>query len=75
MGVSTIDDDIALFQIGFQLFNELINSVSRLYEKNDLARTLELRNQFLDTVSTLNLGAYEYDQGSVISSPREVSWK
>jgi len=42
MGITTINDDVALLEIGDQLSDEIIDSRSSLNENNNFARTLEL---------------------------------
>lgn len=56
MGVTAIDDDVALLEVGDELSNELVNRIASLDEKDDFAGTLELGDEFLDRPCTLNLG-------------------
>jgi len=58
VGVSTIDDDITLFKKRSELVDEDVNGLAGLNEEDDLARRFKLRNQFLDRVSTDDLGAF-----------------
>jgi len=56
--VSTVDDDITLFEVRGQLTDEVIDGGACFDKKDDLARTLELGDKFLDGVSTLDVSAY-----------------
>jgi len=42
MRVTTVNDDITLFEVRGQLFDEVIDSGACFDKKDDLARTLEL---------------------------------
>jgi len=59
MGVTAIDDNITLLEIWLKLMDEVIYSRSGLDEKDDLAGPLELRDQLLDGMGTLNVCACE----------------
>lgn len=63
--ITTIDDDIALRQMGFELVDEVINSRSCLDKKNYLAGFSELGDQFCNRMGTLNVRSYR----------RRVRWK
>jgi hypothetical protein len=56
--VSTINDDIALFEVRGQLFDEVIDGGACFDEKDDLARTLELGGKFFNGMGTLDVSAY-----------------
>lgn len=55
--VATIDDDVAFLEVGCQLNNEIIDSISGLHEEDDFAGPLELGHELLDGMSTLDVGA------------------
>lgn len=55
--VSTIDDDVSLLKVGYQLLNEVIDSGSGLYEKDDFARAFEFGHKLLNGMSALNVCA------------------
>jgi hypothetical protein len=57
VGVATIDDDIALVEVGDELSNEVVDSGTSLDEKDDFSWSLELLTKLLDRVGTLNLGS------------------
>ena len=59
MRITTIDDDITLLKMGSELLDEGINGRTGLDEEDNFAWLLELRNELLDGVSTLNVGAYK----------------
>ena len=54
MGVATIDDDIALFEVWFQLLDEIINSRPCFDKEDNLAGPLEFSDQLLDSMRALN---------------------
>ena len=56
--VTTINDNIALLEMGLKLLNEVINGLAGLHKEHNLAGSLKLRDEFLNRVSTLNVGAY-----------------
>lgn len=56
--VTTIDDNITLFEVGLEELNEVINGLASLDEKDDFAGTLQLGDKLFDRVSTLDVGAY-----------------
>ena len=56
--VSTINDDIALFEVRGQLIDKIIDGRACFDKKDDLARTLELGGKFFNGVSTLDVRAY-----------------
>jgi len=58
VGVTAINDDITLFEMGNELLNEGVNGSTSLDKEDDFARPLELGNEFLDGMSTLDVGAY-----------------
>jgi hypothetical protein len=55
MGVSTIDDDITFLQVRLEEFDEVIDRRSSLYQKNDFARFLELRDELLYGMCALDV--------------------
>lgn len=57
MRVTTVDDDVAFFQIWLELLDEGVDGGSSFYEEDDLTRSLEFRAKLLDGVSALDLGA------------------
>jgi hypothetical protein len=63
MGVTTVNDDIALLKERKELLNEVINSRTSLDKEHNLARTLKLSAKLLNGVSSNNLGAYEISKG------------
>ena len=60
MRVSTVDNDVASLEVGLELLDEVIDSLTSLDEKNDLARALKLGNEFFNRVSPLDIGAYNW---------------
>ena len=58
MGVTTIDDDVALLEVGCELGNEVVDCGTGLDEEDDLPRCLELLAKLLDGVGALDLGAW-----------------
>lgn len=58
MRVTTINDDVTLFEMGYKLVDECIDGRAGLYEKNNLARGLEFGDELLDRVRALDIGAY-----------------
>lgn len=48
MRISTVNDNITLFEVGFELSNEVVYGLTGLYEEDDLPGTLELLAQLLD---------------------------
>ena len=50
--VSSIDDDVSLLEVRFKLTDEVVDSLTGLDEKDDLARSLQLGAKFLNGVST-----------------------
>ena len=57
MRVTTVNDDVTLFEVGNKLLDEGIDSRASLDKQDDLTRTLELGNELLDGVSTLDICA------------------
>ena len=57
MRVTTVNDDVTLLEVGYDLVDECIDGSTGLDEKDDLARPLELRDKLLDGVSTLDIRA------------------
>ena len=48
MRISTVNDDIALFEMGNELSNEIIDSLTSLDEEDDPSWLLEFGTQLLD---------------------------
>lgn len=67
MGVTTVNDDIALFEMGSELLDEGVNGRTGLDKEDDFAWPLELGNELLDGMSTLDSGAYKARSPSVRS--------
>ena len=57
MRVSTIDDDVSLFEERYERLNEIIDGFTSLDEKDDLARSLELLAEILDGLGSDDVGA------------------
>lgn len=55
--VTTIDDDVALLEMGGKLADEAVDRGASLDEEDDFAGSFELGNQFLDRVGTDYVGA------------------
>ena len=49
--VTTVNDDITLLEVGLELSNEVVNSITGLDEQNDTAGSLEVGNELLNGVS------------------------
>ena len=58
VGVATINDDVALLEMGLELCDELVDSGTGLDEEDDLARTLELSAELLNGPGADDLGAF-----------------
>jgi hypothetical protein len=56
--ISTVDDDVAGFQIRGDLSNKVIHWLAGLDEHHDAAWALEFRNQFLNRVCALHFCAF-----------------
>jgi hypothetical protein len=57
MRVTTVNDDVTLLEVGNELLDEGIDGRASLDEEDDLTGALELRDELLDRVSTLNVCA------------------
>lgn len=57
VGITAIDDDIALLEMGNKLLNKGINSIASLDKEDNFAWPLELGGELLDGVSALDLGS------------------
>ena len=55
--VATIDDDVTLLEIWFELFDEVIDSRTGFDQKDDLSWFFEFGAQFLDGMSSLDICA------------------
>ena len=51
MRVTTVNDDITLLEVGLELRNEVVNSITGLDEQNNTAGSLEVGNELLNGVS------------------------
>lgn len=54
VGVTTINDDIALLKVGQERLNELVDGLSSHNQEHDTAGTLQLSAELLNGVSTDN---------------------
>ena len=57
--VTAIDDDITLVKKGDELLNKGVNGITGLNKENNFAWLLQLCNELIDRVSTLNLGTWK----------------
>lgn len=55
--ITAINDDITLLEVGDELLNEGVNSISSFNKEDDFARLLQLGNEFLNGMGTLNICA------------------
>ena len=55
--VTAINDDITLLEMGNELLNKGVNSITSLYEEDNFAWFFQLCNELLNRVSTLDVGA------------------
>ena len=55
--VTTVDDDIALLEVGHELLNESVNGGTGLDEEDHLTGALELGNKLLDGLGANDVGA------------------
>lgn len=62
MGVTAVDDDITLLEMGGQLSNKGVDRITSLDKENDFAWLLQLFNKLLDGVSTLDIGAWQIER-------------
>ena len=67
MGVTTVNDDITLFEMGNELLDEGVNGSTGFDKEDDFAWPLELGNELLDGMSTLDIGAYKAKSPSIRS--------
>jgi len=58
VGVTSVNDDIALLHERNELIDECVDGRSSLDEEDDLARRLELFAELLDRMCALDVGAY-----------------
>jgi hypothetical protein len=58
MGITAIDDDITLLQVRLKQFDEVIDCRSSFYQEDDFAGFLQLRNELLDRMCTLDIGTF-----------------
>jgi hypothetical protein len=56
VGVTTIDDDVTLLQVGLELLNEAVDGRTGLDKEDDLAGALEFCAELLDRVGALDIG-------------------
>jgi len=73
MRVTTIDDNITLLKVRFELFDELVDGIASFDEEDDLTRLLEFSAEFFDGVSALNIRACR-DGARVKLMEREGNW-
>lgn len=59
MRVSAVDDDITWLEMGFQLADEVVDGITGLDEKDDLAGFLKLGDKLFDRVCTLDICAWD----------------
>lgn len=52
MRVSSVNDNVTLFEVGLELFNKVVNSGTGLYEEDDLSGNGKLVAELLDRVGT-----------------------
>jgi hypothetical protein len=57
VGVTAINDDITLLQMGDELLDEGVNSITSFDEEDDFSWSLQLGSELLDGVSALDFGA------------------
>lgn len=57
VGVTAIDDDVALLEERLKLADEAVDGGTGLNKENDFARALELRDELLNGVSALDFSA------------------
>ena len=57
MGVTSVDDDVALLEVGNKLLDELVDSRASLDEKDNFAGALELGAELLDRPGANDVGA------------------
>jgi hypothetical protein len=65
--VTAINDDITLLEMGDELSNKGVDGIAGLDKEDDFAWPLQLGNEFLDGVSTLNFSTYKERRPSVRS--------
>lgn len=58
VGVTTVNDDVALLEVRLELSNEVIDGLTSLDEKDDSPRPLELRAELLHGVGANDVGAF-----------------
>jgi hypothetical protein len=58
VGVTAVDDNITLFEVRLEELDEVIDGLASFDEEDDFARTLQLGNELLDRVRTLDVSAY-----------------
>lgn len=63
MRITTIDDNVTLFEGGLEFLDELVDSIASFDKENNLARCLEFGAELFDGVSALDLGACEVRLG------------
>lgn len=55
--VSTVNDDVALLEVGLELRNKVVDGFAGLDEEDDTAGRLELGAELLDRVGTNDVGS------------------
>lgn len=65
MGVTAINNDVTLLEMGGKLLDEGINGSTGLDKEDNFAWPLQFSNKLLNGVSTLNFGAYNAERPSI----------
>lgn len=60
--VSTVDNNVTRLEMGHKLLDEVIDCLTGLDEKNNFSGTLQLGDELLDGVSTLDFGSCSADK-------------
>lgn len=55
MRITAVNNDITLFKVGDELLDKGVNGITSLDKEDDFAWLLQLGNEFLNGVSTLNI--------------------
>ena len=59
VGVATVDDDVALLEVGDKLLDELVYGITGLDEEDDFTWALELCAKLFDGPRSLDLGTWK----------------
>ena len=65
VGVTAINDDITLFEMGDELLDERVDGITGLDKEDNFAWPLQLGSELLDGVSTLDFGAYGAERAPI----------